>query len=129
MKKFSKNRCHIWNHPLEITVIAKFVYKTKTSKYQTKNVCFQYFGAWTWKQYCHVWNQQPRICLIAKFCSKRRMPRFGTKNALFWCFLLKKFCKKAKMSKFGTKNGLFGYFWVRILEDYCHIWNQHPPIV
>ena len=49
------------------------------------------------------------------------MPRFGTKNALFWCFLLKKFCKKAKMSKFGTKNGLFGYFWARILEDYCHI--------
>ena len=32
------------------------------------------------------------------------------------------------MSKFGTKIALFGYFWVRILKNYCHIWNQYPRI-
>ena len=26
-----------------------------------------------------------------------------------------------KMPKFGTKNALFGYFWARILKNYCHI--------
>ena len=39
-----------------------------------------------------------------------------------------KFREKMKMPKFGTKNALFGYFWVRILKNYCHIWNQHPQI-
>ena len=32
------------------------------------------------------------------------------------------------MPKFGTKNTLFRYFWVRILKNYCHIWNQHLRI-
>ena len=26
------------------------------------------------------------------------------------------------------KNTLFGYFWARILKNYCHIWNQHPQV-
>ena len=29
------------------------------------------------------------------------------------------------MPKFGIKNVLFGNFWVRILKNYCHSWNQH----
>ena len=33
-----------------------------------------------------------------------------------------------KMSKFGTKSASFGYFWARILKNYCHIWNQHLRI-
>ena len=33
-----------------------------------------------------------------------------------------------KMPKFGTKSALFGYFWARILKNYCHIWDQHPQI-
>ena len=32
------------------------------------------------------------------------------------------------MPEIGTKNGLFGYIWGRILEHYCHIWNQHLRI-
>ena len=32
------------------------------------------------------------------------------------------------MPKFGTKSALFGYFWARILKNYCHIWDQHPQI-
>ena len=32
------------------------------------------------------------------------------------------------MSKFGTKSASFGYFWARILKNYCHIWNQHLRI-
>ena len=32
------------------------------------------------------------------------------------------------MAKFWTKNVLFGYFWDRILENYYHIWNEHPEI-
>ena len=32
------------------------------------------------------------------------------------------------MPKFGTKNALFGCFWARILENYCHIWNQQLGI-
>ena len=27
-----------------------------------------------------------------------------------------------------TKLALFGYFWVKILTNYCHISNQHPQI-
>ena len=32
------------------------------------------------------------------------------------------------MSKFGNKNALFQNFSARILKNYWHIWNQHPPI-
>ena len=32
------------------------------------------------------------------------------------------------MPKFETKDALFGYFWGRILKNYCHISNQHPQI-
>ena len=39
-----------------------------------------------------------------------------------------KIWQKTKMPKFGTKNALFGYFWARILKNYCHIWNQHLRI-
>ena len=27
-----------------------------------------------------------------------------------------------------TKNAWFGYFWARILKNYCHILNQHLQI-
>ena len=27
-----------------------------------------------------------------------------------------------------TKKALFGYFWARLLKNYCHICNQHPQI-
>ena len=33
-----------------------------------------------------------------------------------------------KIHKFATKGALFGYFLVRILKYYCHIWNQHHRI-
>ena len=33
-----------------------------------------------------------------------------------------------RMPKFGTNRVLFGYFWARILKNYCHILNQHPQI-
>ena len=32
------------------------------------------------------------------------------------------------MPKFGTTNALLGYFWGRILKNYCHIWNQQTQI-
>ena len=32
------------------------------------------------------------------------------------------------MPKVWTKSALFEYFWARILENYCHIWNQHLRI-
>ena len=32
------------------------------------------------------------------------------------------------MPKFATKDVLFGYFWAKILENYCHISNQHLRI-
>ena len=32
------------------------------------------------------------------------------------------------MPKFVTKNTLFEYFWTSILQNYCHIWNQHLQI-
>ena len=41
---------------------------------------------------------------------------------------LQNITKKTKMHKFGTKNPLFGYFWGRILKNYCHIWNENPQI-
>ena len=71
----------------------KFLEKTKTSKFGTKNMWFGYFAAGTWKQYCHIWNQQPRICLIAKYREITKMPKFGTKSAsleYFWARVLKK---------------------------------------
>ena len=41
-------------------------------------------------------------------------------------FLIVKYCELIKMPKFGTKSALYGYFDARILNNYCHIWNQHP---
>ena len=32
------------------------------------------------------------------------------------------------MAKLKTKLALFGYFWAIILQNYCHVWNQHPQI-
>ena len=32
------------------------------------------------------------------------------------------------MPKFGTENALFGFFWPRMLKNYCHIRNQHTQI-
>ena len=32
------------------------------------------------------------------------------------------------MAKFGTKIVLFGYFWVKTLKNYCHIWNEELQI-
>ena len=70
------------------------------------------------------------------------MSKFGTKNALFghfWASIFKNlvkfeistfqfvylqnFARKTKMPKFETKNALFllGYFWARILKNYCDI--------
>ena len=35
---------------------------------------------------------------------------------------LQHFAKKnMRIPKFGTKTGLFGYFWFRLLKNYCHI--------
>ena len=113
--------------------------KIKILKFGTKNAYFPYFWTGIWKYYCHVSNQRPRICLVAKFCAKIKILKFGTKNAVFWYFwagiwknpeicLTANFVNKTKMSKFETKNVWFRYFWASILENYCHIWNQHPQI-
>ena len=32
------------------------------------------------------------------------------------------------MPKLGTKHALLEYFWLQVLKNYCHIWNQHPQI-
>ena len=32
------------------------------------------------------------------------------------------------MPEIVTKYAKFMYFWVRILKNYCHIWNQHLQI-
>ena len=34
--------------------------------------------------------------------------------------------QKNKNALIWDQNALFGYFWSRILKNYCHIWNQHP---
>ena len=91
-----KNYCHIWNHHLRISVIAKFCEETKMPKFGAKNVLFGYFwpkmpylgifGQEFQKYYCHIWNQDPQICLIVKFCKKTKIPNFGTKNALLGIF-------------------------------------------
>ena len=36
--------------------------------------------------------------------------------------------EKTTMSILGTNNDLFRNFWVRILKQHCHMWNQHPRI-
>ena len=94
------------------------------------------------KKYYYIWNPHPRIFLIANFREKVKMPKFGTKNAIFGYFgarihtwyqhpqncLIANFCYGTEMPKFGTKNAFFVDFWVIILKNYCHIWNQHPRI-
>ena len=82
----------------------KRLFKTKKSKFGTKNALFKYFWARIIKNYCYIWNQHPQICQIAKVREKMKMPKFGTKNVLFV------------------------YFWAGIWKQYCHIWNQHPGI-
>ena len=32
------------------------------------------------------------------------------------------------MPKFGTKHTVFGYFWAKILKNYCHNCYPHPQI-
>ena len=64
-----------------------------------------YYKFWTKESLSsHIWSQNPWICLIAKYCEIMKIPKFGTKNVLF------------------------GYFWATILENCCHIWNQHLRI-
>ena len=33
------------------------------------------------------------------------------------------------MPKFGTKSAFLGYFWARIVKNYCHILNQHLKLI
>ena len=123
----------------------------------TKNAWFGYFWAGILENCFHIRNQHLRISVVSKFCEETKVPKFGTKNALLgifdqecliWVFLgnnykgncshiwnqhprfclIVKFCEKTKIPKFGTKNVLFGYFWARILKNYCQIWNQHYQI-
>ena len=36
--------------------------------------------------------------------------------------------KKTKMPKFENKNTFLGYFWAKLLKNYCHIGKRHPQI-
>ena len=50
---------------------------------------------------------------------------------MFWAEIWKYYCHicvRIIIHKFGTKNTLFAYFWVAILRNYCHIWNQRSGI-
>ena len=149
-----KNICHIWYQHPQTSVTAKLLEKMKRPTFGTKNTLFRHFITGILKYYCHIWNQHPRICLIAKFWGKTKMPKFWIKNAFLGIFGLEfqktivifeistlefvrfqNFVKKwkclnlgKKMPKFGTKYALFGYFWIRILKNYCHIWNHHPQV-
>ena len=95
------------------------------------------------KHCCHIWNQHPQISPIANLAKKKSL-NLGSKICNLGIFGLEseknilsylksapsnlskcKILWKTKMPKFGTKNALFGYFYARVLENYCHIWNQH----
>ena len=106
-----------------------------------ENFAFEYFLEFE-KNYCYFRNQYPQIFQYSKFHAKIKNT-FTTKRCFIWIFsgwnskkslsYLKltpsnKFGAKIKILKFSTKNAWCGYFWARILKNYCHIWNQHPRI-
>ena len=115
---------------LKFVKFQNFVKKQIMLKFGIKNALFGYFWARILTNYCHIWNHHPQICQIAKFLLKRKMLKFGVifEISTLKFVQLQNFAKKRKIFKFGTKDALFGYFWARILTNYCHNWNQHPQI-
>ena len=112
---------------------------TATTTNGTKIVFFGYLWGKIFKNCSHISNQHPQICPIANFAKKQKCLNLGQKRpylglsglefkktiAILEISTLKfvqlqNFAKITKISKFGTKNALFGYFWARILTNYCH---------
>ena len=110
-QQFWKNIVIFAISAFESALMESLVQKIKILKFVTKIAWLGYFGAGIWKQYCHIWNQHPKICVTGKFREKTKLPKFRTK-CLIWVFL--------------TKTTSCGYFWARIKNNYCEIWNHHP---
>ena len=88
---------------------------------------------WCKNKNSYIWDPKCLIWVFLGWNLKTILsylkPEFPKSNVMHsQICLIAKFHEKTKMPKFGTKNALFGYFWVRILKNYCHIWNQHPRI-
>ena len=146
--EFENIICHVSNQRPRICFVAKFGGKIKILKFRVKNALFGYFWAGIFlKNGCHIWNQDPLICLIANFAKKQKCLNLGPKmcySVIFglefeknvvifeistWICLTAKYHEIMKMPIFGTKSALFGYFWARMLKNYCHIWNSTFKLV
>ena len=117
--EFWKNYCHICNQHLRVCLICLFTKLCKKKKKKSLNLGpkMPYLGIFDQK--CDIW-----VLLCCNF--KKLLSHLKTSSP--WICLIAKCHDIMKMPKFGTKSALFGYFWARILKNYCHIWNQHPRI-
>ena len=103
------------------------------------------FGLQFIKNYYQIFNQHPRNCEKIKFHPKQKKIFLGSKCSI-WFFGLE-FCKTIvifviNVLQFISWQGfvqklefliwcqkcLIWVFWVEILKNHCHIWNQRPPI-
>ena len=128
-----KYYCHVSNQRPRIWLVAKFVAKIKILKFRSKNALF-----WDtiWKKLLSYLKSAPSNFSNCKFGEKKNWgPKicdssiFGLKyekNIVIFeisICLIAKYHEIMKMPNFGTTSTLFGYFWPRILKNYCHIWN------
>ena len=80
---------------------------------------FVYLQNFTKKQKClNFGTKMPDLCIFGL--------KFESNIVIFEISILEfvqlqHFAKKIKMPRFWIKNALLGYFWSRILENYCHI--------
>ena len=95
-----KSYYYIWNEHSRICFIAKFGEKIKTFWIWDQIYMIWVFLDWNLKLMLSYLNQHPRTCLIANFCETLNL---------------------------GSKI-IFRWFWAKILNNYWHIWNQHPRI-
>ena len=119
-----KNYGHIWNQHVRISVTAKFCEETKCLKLGPKMPYLDILD-----QECLIW------VFLGKNFFKKVLPYLKSASwNLSTCKISRKY-KNAQIWEprcliwaFLIKNALFGYFCARISENYCHIWNQFPPI-
>ena len=103
---------------MSLTIVIFVIFEISTLKF----VCLQNFT-----------KKQERLNLGQK------IPDLSILGLEFWKLLsylksassnlsIRRISRKTKMPKLRTENALFEYFWARILESCCHIWNQHLRI-
>ena len=118
--RIQKNSCHIWNQHPGICLFEKFPKKTKQKclKLKVKMISLCFCDLESEKHIVIFKVSSQKFVYLQNFAktkTKQKCLNFGSKRLLSY-------------RKFRTKNYLFGFFWNRILKNYCHIWKNYCHI-